>query len=92
MGREINVSAGDRLNLQDAGCSAPDALCLLETAYNKRLAQVGGRAVVLDAVIEIARGQGYTGSLDEAIGVLRVAGYSVEAGPSGRPIAWREPP
>ena len=93
MGREINASAGDRLDLRDAARRVTDAsaLALLEATFNERIGQIGGQAVVLDGVVEIAAGRGYKGSMEEAARLLSAAGYRVETGPSGRPVAWRKP-
>lgn len=90
MTREINAEAGDRLDLKDtAAHETPDALALLEAAYAERLAQIGGRATMLEPVVQIATEHGYTGSVAEAAGLLRAAGYRVIAGHDGRLVVWR---
>jgi len=91
MARQINVNAEDRLDLQDAASRAPDAcaLALLEAAYNERLAQIGGQAVILKSVVEIAAQHGFTGTVDEAAGILRAAGYRVKTGHDGRLVTWK---
>ena len=89
MGREINTDAVSRLDAQDAPRPMPDNLTLLLDAFAERQQQIGGVAVVLNAVLEIARGQGFMGTMDKAISLLRAAGFRVETGPDGRPIAWR---
>jgi hypothetical protein len=57
----------------------------LNTAFAQRLGQVGGVAVMLDSVVEIAIGAGYKGTADQAASILKVeGGFIVEPGPSGR--------
>ena len=84
-GREINLEAGDRLNLRDAADANRAAPAILTAAFESRLAQAGGETVMLDAVVEIARSHGYDGTVDQACSILRrEGGFLVEAGPSGR--------
>ena len=89
MGREIDVRAENRLRLQDAGRVTPKTLTLLLDAFTERQRQVGGRALILDAVVEIARARGYRGTVNEAASLLQAAGCRVETGPSGRLTVWR---
>jgi len=87
MGREINVEAGNRLNLQDAAALGHADYRIPAAAFERceRLAQVGGSAILLDAVAEIAAEAGYRGTVDQAGGILRREGrFIVEPGPSGR--------
>ena len=87
MGREINVEAGNRLNLQDAATLSHADYRILEVAFWRceRLAQGGGSAVALDAVVEIAAEAGYRGTVDQAGDILRQeGGFIIESGPSGR--------
>jgi len=87
VGREINVEAGNRLNLHDAVALSHADYHILEAAFERceRLAQVGGEAVMLDAVVEIAAEAGYKGTADQAASILKVeAGFIVEPGPNGR--------
>ena len=87
MGREINVEAGNRLNLQDAATLSHADYRILEVAFRgcERLAQGGDSAVALDAVVEIAAEAGYRGTVDQAGNILRrEGGVIVEPGPSGR--------
>jgi len=61
------------------------ALAVLVAAFETRQTQLGGAAVMLDAVLEIARLHGYDGSVDRAGSILhREGGFLVERGPSGR--------
>lgn len=87
MGREINVEAGNRLNLQDAVVLSHAHYRILEAAFEQceRLAQPGGGAVLFDAVVEIANEAGYRGTVEQAVDILRrEGGFIVEPGPSGR--------
>jgi hypothetical protein len=86
MGREINVGACDRLDLRDTADANQAALRMLETAFAERLAAVGVGGVTIDSVLEIARAHGYSGTVEEAARILRVAGFIIEAGPSGRTV------
>ena len=54
MGCEINVEAGNRLNLRDAVALSHSYFLMLKAAFEQRLGQVGGVAVMLDSVAEIA--------------------------------------
>lgn len=92
MGREINVEAGNRLNLRDAAALSDAHFRILAAAYERceRLAQVGGSAIALDAVVEIAVEAGYRGTLDQAGDILRrEGGFTVKPGPDGRPTVRR---
>lgn len=87
MGREINLDAGNRLNLRDAAALSNADYRILEAAFERceRLAQADGSAVLFDAVVETAAEAGYRGTLDQAGGILRREGrFIVEPGPSGR--------
>ena len=85
MGREINVEAGNRLNLRDAVALSHSYFLMLKAAFEQRLSQVGGAAVMLDSVVEIAAEAGYQGTVDQAASILKVeGGFIVEPGPSGR--------
>ena len=58
---------------------------MLKAAFEQRLSQVGGAAVMLDSVVEIAAEAGYQGTVDQAASILKVeGGFIVEPGPSGR--------
>jgi hypothetical protein len=90
MGREINLEAGNRLNLRDAVALSSSYFRMLKAAFEQRLSQVGGAAVMLDAVVETAAEAGYRGTVDQAVGILKVeGGFIVEPGPSGRLIVRR---
>ena len=85
MGREINLEAGNRLNLRDAAAISHSHFILLKAAFEQRLSQIGGVAVMLDSVVEVATEAGYQGSVDQAASILKVeGGFIVEPGPSGR--------
>jgi hypothetical protein len=85
MGREINLEAGSRLNLRDAMALSHSYFLMLKAAFEQRLSQVGGVAVMLDSVVETAAEAGYRGTVDQAVGILKVeGGFVVEPGPSRR--------
>jgi hypothetical protein len=85
MGREINLEAGNRLNLRDAVALSHSYFLMLKAAFEQRLSQAGGMAVMLDSVVEIAAEAGYKGTMDQAASILKVeGGFIVEPGPSGR--------
>ena len=85
MGREINLEAGNRLNLRDAVALSHSYFLMLKAAFEQRLGQVGGMAVMLDSVVEIATEHGYKGTVDQAVRILKVeGGFIAEPGPSGR--------
>ena len=85
MGREINLEAGTRLNLRDAVALSHSYFLLLKAAFEQRLGQVGGMAVMLDSVVEIATEAGYKGTVDRAASILKVeGGFIVEPGPNER--------
>jgi len=87
MGREINLEAGNRLNLRDAVALSHAGYRILEAAFERsgRLGQAGGSAVGLDVLVEIAAEAGYRGTADQAGDILhREGGFIVEPGPSGR--------
>ncbi len=85
MGREINLEAGDRLKLRDAVALSHSYFLMLKSAFERRLSQVGGAAMMLDSVVEIATAAGYKGTVDQAASILKVeGGFIVEPGPSGR--------
>jgi hypothetical protein len=85
MGREINLEAGNRLNLRDAAALNRSDFRILNAAFTQRLGQIGGMAVMLDSVIEIAIGAGYKGTADQAASILKVeGGFIVAPDPNGR--------
>jgi hypothetical protein len=87
MRREINLEAGNRLNLRDAVALSHSYFLMLKAAFEHRLGQVGGAAVMLDSVVEIAAEAGYQGTVDQAASILKVeGGFIVEPGPDGRLI------
>ena len=91
MGREINVEAGNRLSITDAAeMIASGHRVILIDAFERRRQQVGGEAVMFDAVVEIAIEAGYRGTVEQAGSILRREGrFIVEPGPSGRLIVRR---
>ena len=87
MGRDIDAETGNRLNLQDDVVPSQAIYHILVAAFERceRLAQVGGSAVALDTVVEIAAEVGYRGTVDRAGDILRrESGFVVEPSPSGR--------
>ena len=52
MGREINLEAANRLNLRDAVALSHSYFLMLKAAFEQRLGQAGGVAVMLDSVVE----------------------------------------
>lgn len=91
MGREINLEAGNRLNLRDALALSRSCFLMLKAAFEQRLSQVGDAAVMLDSVVEIAIEAGYRGTLEQAANILKLeGGFIVEPGPSGR-LTIRQP-
>jgi hypothetical protein len=56
MGHEINLEAGNRLNLRDAVALSHSYFLMLKAAFEQRSSQVGGAAVMLDSVVEIEGG------------------------------------
>ena len=85
MGREINLEAGNRLNLRDAVALSHSYFLMLNAAFEQRLGQGGGVAVMLDSVVEIATEHGYKGTVDQAASILKVeGGFIVEPSRSGR--------
>lgn len=89
-GREINVDAGSRLDLQDAADASQSALAILMAAFERRSALVGGQAVTLDSMVEIAADAGYRGTVDQAGDILRREGrFIVDPGPDGRLVVRR---
>jgi len=79
MGRETNLVAANRLNLRDAVALSHSDFRILNTAFAQRLGQVGGVAVMLDSVVEIAIGAGYKGTADQAASNLKVEGSFIVA-------------
>ena len=73
---------GNRLNLR---CRSPEpfALSHMNAAFEQRLSQVGGVAVMLDSGVEIAAEAGYKGAIDQAASVhVKVeGGFVVRARP-----------
>jgi hypothetical protein len=66
------------------------ALRLLEEACDAHIGTDGGRDVVLDAAMETAKANGYSGSFELAFGVLRLSRrFVVEKGSAGKWIAIR---
>lgn len=91
MGREVNLEAGHRLNLRDAVALSHSYFLMLKAAFEQRLSQVGGAAVTLDSVVEIATVAGYQGTVDQAASILKIeGGFLVEPGPGGR-LTVRQP-
>jgi hypothetical protein len=86
VGREINVEAGNRLSTLEAAAAIADGYrAILIDAFERRQQQVGGEAVMLEAVVEIAAEAGYRGTVEQAGSILRREGrFIVEPGPSGR--------
>jgi len=90
MGREINLEVGNRLNLRDAVALSRSHFLMLKAAFEQRRSQVGGAAVMLDSIVEIAAEAGYQGTVDQAASILKVeGGFLVEPGPTGRLIVRR---
>jgi ferritin-like metal-binding protein YciE len=91
-GREINVEAGNRLDLRDVADANQTALAILKAAFEQRLAQAGGQVATLDTVVEIATGAGYKGTVDQAASILKVeGGLIVESLTARRPDARFQP-
>ena len=87
MGREINLEAGNRLNLRDAVALSHSYFLMLKAAFEQRLGQIGGVAVTIDSVVTIAAEAGYKGTADQAASILKVeGGFIVAPGPSGLTI------
>ncbi len=85
MGCEINPEAGNRLNLRDAVALSHSYFLMLKAAFERRLGQVGGAALVLDSLVEIATEAGYKGTADQAASILKVeGGFIVAPDPNGR--------
>jgi hypothetical protein len=92
MGHEINLEAGNRLNLRDAVALSHSYFLMLKAAFEQRSSQVGGAAVMLDSVVEIATEAGYQGTLDQAANILKVeGGLIVESLTARRPDARFQP-
>ena len=92
MGREINVEAGNtgQSTTDATEAIAKDYRAVLIDAFERRLQQIGGAAVTLDSVVEIATEAGYKGMMDQVASILRrEGGFIVEPGPSGRLIVRR---
>ena len=93
MGREINVEAGSRLNLRDAIALSHSYFLILKAAFETRLAEASGEAVMLDSVVRIATDAGYQGTLEMASSILKVeGGFIVEPSPSGQLMVRRQFP
>jgi hypothetical protein len=85
MGREINLEAGNRLNLRDAVALSHSHFLMLKAAFEQRLGQVGGMAVMLDSMVEIATEASYKGTADQAASILNVeVGFIVAPDLNGR--------
>lgn len=79
------------LSLAQVVAERTDALLLLEEAYDARIGTDGGRAVVLDSMLEAAREKGFYGSVELAAGVLRASGrFRIEKGPRDKWQALRQ--
>jgi len=90
MGREINLEAGNRLSLRDAVALSHSHFLMLKAAFEQRLSQVGGPAVMSDSMVESAAEAGYKGTVDQAGSILKIdGGFLVESGPGGRLIVRR---
>jgi hypothetical protein len=91
MGREINVEAGSRLStLEVAAMIGNGYRAIPIDAFERPRQQIGGEAVLLDAVAEIAIEAGYRGTVERADSILRrEGGFIVEPGPSGRLVVRR---
>jgi hypothetical protein len=64
---------------------------MLTDAFNERQRQVGGDAVMLDALLEIAQAKGFPGGRALAMRVLQVVGrFNVGSSPGGRVGVWRK--
>jgi hypothetical protein len=89
MGRQISAEAGNRLDLHDSAVHDASLLILLG-AFEQCRAEVGGEAVMLGRLVEIAAEAGYQGTVEQAASILKVeGGFIVEPGPSGRMIVRR---
>ena len=85
MGREINLEAGNPPSLREAVARSHSYFLMLKAAFEQRLSQVGGMAVMFDSVVEIAAEAGYLGTVHQAASILKVeGGFIVEPSPSGR--------
>jgi hypothetical protein len=79
------------LSLAQVVAEKTNALRVLEEAYDARLGIDGGRAIVLDAILEAAKARGFYGPPELAAGVLRVSGrFRVERGAVGKWQAVRQ--
>jgi len=66
---------------------------ILSDAFDRRRAQVGGDAVILDSVVEIAHALGFPGGRTEAEHVLRtVGGFTTGVTLHGQIAVWRNSP
>jgi len=54
MGHEINLEAGNRMNVRDAVALSHSHFLTLQAAFEPCLSQVGSAAMMLDSVVEIA--------------------------------------
>lgn len=90
-GRETDAEAGNRLSITDAGETiASGHPATLIDAFERRQQQVGGQAVMLDAVVEIGAEHGYPGGMWAARQLLDQGGeFVAETGPRGRPTVRR---
>ena len=78
------------LSLVQVVAEKTEALRQLEDAFHAQLGIGGGRTAVLDGVVQIARANGFCGSLELAAGILRANHrFVVEKGPAGRWVAAR---
>ena len=79
------------LSLVQVVLEKTEALRLLEDAYDAQLGIDGDRSASLDSVVEIAKANGFCGSLELAVGVMRANNrFVVEKGSTGRWVAVRQ--
>lgn len=64
---------------------------ILTEAFNERIRQVGGRAAMLDAVVEIAQAHGFPAGRVTAERILQVVGqFEIGTAPHGGVAIWRK--
>ena len=75
-----------------AGAGNHSYFLMLKAAFEQRLGQVGGEAVMLDSVVEIATETGYKGTADRAARIMQQeGGFIVESLTARRPDARFQP-